>query len=190
MKLNHIAIFLLGGVLFLAGCEDAAKTGSDAAIKAGEEAFNAVKGDAMKYVPEQAKGLSDSIDAAKAAFAKQDYAGALSAAKDIAGKAKDLGPAAMKAKDEMTAGWGNLSGGMPKMVAGAEARVKTLTAQHKLPEGAGDKLEAVKKGWSDASDAFKSGNLADAMNKANAAKNQLTDLAGSLGMKPAAAAAK
>jgi len=187
MKIKHFSTLLLGGVLFLAGCEDAAKTASDAAIKAADEGFTAIKGDAMKYVPDQAKSLSDSIDAAKAAFAKQDYAGALSAAKDLPGKIKDLGPAAMKAKDELTAGWGGLSGGMPKMVADTEARVKTLTAQHKLPEGAAAKLDDVKKGWSDASEAFKSGNLADAMSKANAVKGQLTDLESSLGMKAAAA---
>jgi len=56
-----------------------------------------------------------------------------------------------------------------------------------LPEGAADKLEAVKKGWADASDAFKTGNMADAMTKANAVKGQLTELASSLGMKTAAA---
>ena len=92
MNLKHIAALLLGGILFLNGCEDAAKTGSDMAIKAGDEAFNAVKGDAMKYVPDQAKGVSDAIDTAKAAFAKQDYAGALSSAKDIAAKAEGPGP--------------------------------------------------------------------------------------------------
>ena len=183
MNLKHIAVFLLASVFFLAGCEDAAKTASDAAIKAGDEAFNAIKGDAMKYVPEQAKSMSDSLEAAKAAFAKQDYAGALSSAKDIAAKAKDLGPAAMKAKDDLTKGWGELSGGMPKLVQSAEARAKALTAAHKLPEGAADKLEAVKKGWAEASDSFKAGNLADAMTKANAVKGQLTELASSLGLK-------
>ena len=176
------------GVLFLAGCENAAKISADAAIKAGDEAFNAVKGDAMKYVPDQAKSVSDSLDAAKAAFAKQDYAGSLAAAKDVASKAKDLGPAAMKAKDELTAGWGNLSAGMPKMVAAAAARVKALTAAHKLPDGAAEKLEVVRTGWAQAGDAFKAGNLADAMSKGNAVKAQLTELASSLGMKTAVTA--
>lgn len=188
MNLRHVAGFLLGGVLFLAGCVDAAKTSADAAIKAGDEAFNAVKGDAMKYVPDQAKPISDSLDAAKAAFAKEDYAGALAAAKDVAANAKDLGPAAMKAKDELTAGWGNLSAGMPKMVADTEARAKALTKAHKLPEGAAEKLDAVQKGWAEASDAFKAGNLADAMSKGNAVKGQLMELASSLGVKTAAVA--
>ncbi len=183
MYLKHIAVLLLGGILFLNGCEDAAKTGSDVAIKAGEEAFNAVKGDAMKYVPDQAKAVSDSIDTAKAAFAKQDYAGALSSAKDIAAKAKDLGPAAMKAKDELTAGWGGMSAAMPKMVSGIEVKEKALAAAHKLPEGAADKLTAIKTGWGEATEAFKAGNLADAMSKANALKGQATELAASLGMK-------
>lgn len=65
----------MAGVQFLAGCQNAAKTSADAAIRAGDEAFNAVKGDAMKYVPDQAKSISDSLDTARAAFASRTMRG-------------------------------------------------------------------------------------------------------------------
>jgi hypothetical protein len=72
---------------------------------------------------------------------------------------------------------------MPKMVSGVEAKEKALAAAHKLPEGAADKLTALKNGWGEASDAIKAGNLADALTKATALKGQVTELATSIGMK-------
>ena len=183
MAFRHFAAFFLGGILFLAGCEDAAKTTSDDAIKATEEALNAAKGEANKYVPDQVKAVSDSIDQAKAAFAKQDYQAVISATKDIETKIRELGPAAAKAKDELAPAWKNISTTIPRLLDSASARVKALTAQHKLPEGASEKLDAIKKGWAESLESFKTGYLADATNKAVALKTQLMDLASSLGMK-------
>lgn len=184
MGFRHLAAFLLGGILFLAGCEDAAKSTSDAAIKATEEAFNAAKTEANKYVPDQVKAVSDSIDQAKAAFGKQDYQAVISATKDITAKIQELGPAAVKAKDELAPAWKNISATIPRLLDSAAARVKALTAQHKLPEGASEKFDAIKKGWAESLESFKTGYLADATTKAIAVKNQLMELAISLGMKP------
>ncbi len=44
----------------------------------------------------------------------------------------------------------------------------------------------MKQTWDDASAAFQSGKLQDAMTKAAAAKDKLTELQATLGMKPAA----
>ena len=74
---------------------------------------------------------------------------------------------------------------MPEMVAAAEARAKALTAAHKLPQGAAEKVDAVKKGWVEDGDAFKAGNIADSMCKVNAVQAHLTELASSLGTKTA-----
>ncbi len=74
---------------------------------------------------------------------------------------------------------------MPEMVAAAEARTKALTAAHKLPQDAPEKVDAVKKGWVEDGGAFKAGNLADSMSKGNAVQAHLTELASSLGTKTA-----
>ena len=77
---------------------------------------------------------------------------------------------------------------MPEMVAAAEARANALTAAHKLPQGAAEKVDAVKKGWAEAGDAFKAGDLADAMSKGNTVQAQPTEPASSPGIKTAGAA--
>ena len=188
MKLKHIMTCLFLAVLFLTGCEDAAKTGADAAIKAGQTAFDAVKDEAAKYVPTEAKGVADALASAKTAFEKQDYAGALTTAKDIAAKAGELGPAAMKAKEQLTSGWNDAAGSLPKMMTEVQTRATALSKAGKMPKEAADQLTAAKGAWEEASAAFKSGNLADAMAKANVAKNDLTEVAKALGVKVAAAA--
>ena len=101
MTVKQITIGVFASFALLTGCEDAAKMGADAAIKTGEAAIGAVKADAEKYIPGDAKSLTDALAKAKDAFAKQDYAGALAGAKELAEKAKDLGPAAMKAKEQL-----------------------------------------------------------------------------------------
>lgn len=187
MTVKQITIGVFASFALLTGCEDAAKMGADAAIKTGEAAIGAVKADAEKYIPGDAKSLTDALAKAKDAFAKQDYAGALAGAKELAEKAKDLGPAAMKAKEQLIAGWSGIASSVPKMMEQVEARAGALSKAGKLPPGAGDKLAAAKKSWDDASAAFKSGNFAEAMSKANSAKNDLTEVAGAVGVKMAAA---
>ena len=66
------------------------KAPAEQAIKAAEEALNAAKGEAMKFVPDQVKSVEDALKAAKDTFTKGDYAGATSAANAVAAKAKDL----------------------------------------------------------------------------------------------------
>ena len=79
-----------------------------------------------------------------------------------------------------------MSGSMPGLVATVQKKVDALTKSHKLPAGAADSLASVKQSWTDASTAFQSGQLSDAMAKASAAKAKLTELQTMLGMKPAA----
>ena len=59
-------------VLFAAACASDQKPAEEA-IKAAEGAIDAVKGEAVKYIPDQVKGLEDGLTAAKDAFAKKDY---------------------------------------------------------------------------------------------------------------------
>ncbi|MGA2965042.1 MAG: hypothetical protein ABSD64_02450 [Terriglobales bacterium] len=186
MKTKLVLAVILAGMMSFAACDNAKKTAADAAIKGAQTAYAAVADQANQYVPDQAKDTQTAIQSAKDAFDKGDYAGAFEASKALPEKVKALAAAAAAKKDELTAKWTEMSGSMPGLVTAVETKVNALTKSHKLPAGAADSLASIKQSWSDASAAFSSGQLSDAMAKASAAKAKLTELQTTLGMKPAA----
>jgi len=189
-----IAVVLVG-LMLVVGCSRD-KEPAEAAIKAAETAWSAAKGEAAKFVPDQVKAVEDGLKAARDAFEKKEYTQALNAAKDLPGKIKDIAAAAAAKKAELTKAWEEMTGGLPKMVEAIKSRVDILYASKKLPKGL-DKatLEGAKAGlgqimqtWTDAENAYKGGNIADALAKANAVKAKATEIMTSLGMQPPAAA--
>src|SRR5512137_1821494 len=186
-------LFIVIG-LFLAACGSGNKEAATVAIKAAEDSYGAVKGEVLKYIPDQAKGVEDAIKGAKENFDKGNFDAALAAAKAIPDKVKELTAAAAAKKTELAKSWEEMSGGMPKMLEVIKSRLDILSASKKLPEnmdkakleGAKGGYEAAAKMWDDAKTAFSGGNLADAMAKAKTVKEMTT-----LGMQvPAAAVTK
>lgn len=181
----------------LAACERG-KAPAEQAIKAAEGAYDTVKAEAMKYVPDQAKAVEDALNAAKDSFAKKDYAAATSAATAAAGKAKDLVAAVAEKKAELSKKWEDLSGGLPKMLDAIKGRVDTLSKSRKLPanldkakfEEAKNGLADANKVWDEANNAYKEGNLADALAKATTVKEKATEIMSTLGMQLPQAAQK
>jgi hypothetical protein len=177
-------------VLSLGACSSG-KAPAELAIKGAEEALNAGKAEAVKYVPDQVKSVEDSLKAAKEAFAKGDFAGATTAATSVAAKAKDLVAAAAAKKTELTKAWGEQSAGLPNMIAAIKSRVDVLSKSRKLPgnldkgklESAKNGLAEITKVWDEASNAFKEGSLADAMAKAKTVKEKALEIMTTLGMK-------
>jgi hypothetical protein len=186
MKSRLFVPTLLAVIMLFAACDTAKKNAAQAAIQGAQTAYSAVADQATQYVPDQAKDVQASIQAAKDAFDKGDYGAALEAAKNLPEKIKALGAAASAKKDELTAKWTEMSSAMPGLVAAVQTKMDALTKSHKLPAGAADNMASLKQTWSDASAAFQSGKLQDAMAKASAAKEKLTELQTTLGMKPAA----
>ena len=188
-----IGVATVVAAVFLVSCESADKAPAAAAITAAQSALDAVKGEAEKWVPDQVKSVESAIADARASFEKKDYKAALASAQAAAAKAKDLGPAATAAaakKAELTKAWENMSGGVPKMAEAIKSRVDILSQSKKLPAGLDkDKLEGAKAGlatlnqsWTEASDAFKSGNMTDAVAKATAAKAKAVEVMTALNM--------
>jgi len=183
--------------LALIACSTA-KAPADAAIKAADEALAGVKADASVYVPDQLKDVEDALATAKENFQKGEYQQALAGAKDLATKAKDLATAVAAKKDELTKSWQDMSGGLPGMMDAIQKRVGILSKSRRLPAGLDkDKFESAKASlatvtqtWTEASDAFKSGNLMDAVNKAKEVKDKATEIMNTLGMKVPEAAMK
>lgn len=186
MRNRIVLIAMLAGMTFFTACDNAQKVGADTAIKAAQTAYSAVADQANKYVPDQSKAVQDAIQSAKDSYDKGDYAAAFETAKTLPGKIKDLEAAASAKKDELTAKWKDLSSSMPGLVSAVQSKVDSLSKSHRLPAGAGDTLASVKQAWTDASAQFSSGQIPDALAKASAAKDQLTELATKLGVKPAA----
>jgi hypothetical protein len=179
----------------LAAC-NTAKAPADAAIKAADEALAGVRADASQYVPDQLKGVEDTLATAKDNFQKGEYQKALDGAKDLAAQAKDLAAAVAAKKDELSKSWQDMSGGLPGMVEAIQKRVDILSKSRKLPAGLDkDKFEAAKTSlaaitqtWTEASNAFQGGNLMDAVGKAKVVKDKAVEIMGMLGMQVPAAA--
>ena len=169
---------------------------TEAALKAAETSMNEVKADGARYAAEPTKGLMLSYTTAQDAFIKGDYKAAMEIAQGIPAKAKDVTAAVAARKDELTKTWTGLASTLPAQVEQIKTRVDALAAMKKLPKDMdAGKLDAAKaaladvtKAWGDASEAFKSGNLIDAVAKANAVKAKVADAMASLGLTPAAPA--
>ncbi len=173
------------------------KAPAEAAMKLADEAVASARAEAESLVPDDFKSLSDDLAAAKAAFAKGDYKGALAAAQSIQQKANEVTAKAKASKDELTASWNSLSESVPKMVEAISSRVGILSQSKKLPKGldatqftaAKDGLAAATSGWAEAQAAQAAGNWTAAIAKGNEVKAKATEVMGILGMSAAGAPA-
>ncbi len=172
---------------------------AEAALNTAQAAVDGVKADAAMYAPDQAKALLASMTGAREAFDKGDYKAALAAAQAIPAKAQEAATAVAAKKDELTKAWTELSASVPGMVEQVKTKVDALAAMKKLPKGMDrTKVEAsktelaeIEKAWGEATDAFKAGNLTDAVAKGKAVKARVGDAMSALGLtagEPAAAA--
>ena len=190
------AMGVLVVALLAAACTNADKAPAEAAIKAADGALAAVRGEAAKFAPDQLKAIEDGLASAKASFDKGDYTAALGAAKDLGAKASDLSSAIAAKKAELAKAWTDVSAGVPEMTAAIQSRVDILSQSKKLPAGLDkDKLETAKSGletlkqsWADASAAYSSGNITDAVSKAKAAKDKAVEIMSALNMQVPGAA--
>ncbi len=181
-------------VVIATGCASQ-KAPAEAAIASAETAFNAVQAEAVTYVPDQAKEISDAIAAAKDAVAKGDYQAALTSAQALPAKITDLTAAVTAKKTELTATWTGLSTSLPKMVEAIQSRIGMLSKSKKLPAGLDKaKFEEAQAGlttctstWTEATTAFGAGNLTDAVAKAETVKAKAAEVMGLLNMQVPAA---
>ena len=166
------------------------KAPAEQAIKAAEAAVAEVRTEAGKWLPDQVRALDASLASVKDKFAKGDYKAVLAEAPAIASRAKEVAAAATTKKAEITKVWEQLSANLPQLVAAAKSRVDILSQSKKLPATVSkEKFEAAKagvadatKGWEDANAAFKSGNVADAVARADTVKKRTVEAMEALGM--------
>ncbi len=186
-------VVVLAGLLLAACASDQGP--AETALKAAEGALNSAAAEAAKYVPDQVKAAQDQLKGLKDSLAKGDYKAVLSGAGDLTAKVQAMGSAVAAKKAELAKSWQDVSSGLPKVVDAIKSRVDILSKAKKLPatvdkaavEGAKSGLEAIDKTWNDAQASFKSGNVADALAKAQTVKAQAAALMTKLGMEVPAA---
>jgi hypothetical protein len=181
-------LLIVIGVLIVACAAN--KEPAAAAIKSAESGFIAVKGELVKYVPDQAKGVEDAIKAAKENFDKGNYDAALDTAKAVPDKVMMLAIAVAAKKAELTRSWEEISGGMPGMLDSIKERLGILSASKRLPktldkdklEGTKADFEAAAKMWDEAKSTFSGGDMVDAIAKAKTVKEKAMEVMKNLGM--------
>ena len=167
------------------------KGAAEKAIAAADTALQAVSADAKMYVPDQFTAASDQLAAARSDLDARKYGDALSKAQDAAATVTALGPAIAAKKSELAANWKALSDSLPTMVQAIQKKVDELSKMRRLPAGMSAKtltdakaaLESMTGTWGQAMDAYKAGNVMDAVAKANTVKSSATETMKTLGMK-------
>ena len=170
-------------ILFLAACGSSNKEPATAAIKAAEAAFTASRGEAEKFVPDQAKSVEDTIKIAKASFEKGKFDDALNIAMAAQEKVKEMNAAVAARKANLAKNWEEITGGVPEMLDAIKSRLDTLKASKRLPKSLDkDKLEGAEKHyeiaatiWDVAKSFFSEGNIADAIAMAESAKEDAVE---------------
>ena len=191
-KLTWVSCVLLGIALLGAGCRNAQKEATEAAINAAQAAITAGQDEATKYVPDQLEATQTALQSAKDALAKGDDQAALAAAQDAESKAKNLAAAAAAKKDEWTKAWADLSESVPKSLDKVKAKLNAYEHGAHKPAGldkskladAKEQFELTKQDWADAGTAETQGALGDAMKKAADVKDGLAKLEEILDVKP------
>lgn len=168
---------------------------AEAALKLAENAYGAIRTEAEKYAPDQARAIQDSLKSARAALGKSDYAGVMQQAQALTTKISGLGGAIAAKKSELTKAWTTMSAEMPKMVDAVKAKVDTLSKSARLPAGVTkEALANAKAGlattgqhWAEALAAAASGDVATAVARARAVQASLANMMQSLNMQARAA---
>jgi chromosome segregation ATPase len=166
------------------------KEPAEAAVKAAQDAFAAVSGDAMKYVPDQARAIQNGLTSAQDALTKGDYAAALTQAQALPAQITAVGAAVSAKKAELTTAWNSMSAGLPKMIDALKSRVDTLSKSKGVPAGltketianAKTGLATVTQTWTDATAAATAGDIQAAVTQANDVKAKVIELMKSLNM--------
>ena len=183
---HQFGLAVLGLLVAGTGC---AKSSAESAIDGAEKVVAGMQVQAEQLAPGDLKAINDSIAAMKARVASGDYSGALMGARQATNIARDLSIGLPARKDQLTASFTALSAELPKQLETVLAKVNLFVSQKKLPKGtdparvAALKTEAAGWGaaWTAATDAFKAGNLADAVGKGTVLKNRLATVMTALG---------
>jgi hypothetical protein len=151
--------------------------------------LNSVSVDAQKYVPDQFTQAQSKVAVLTASFEKKDYTAVLAGAPAVLAEVKGLAGAAAAKKDEMVKALGNewrsLAASVPQSLGAVQTRIDALSKTKHVPKDvdlgvAKSALADATSAWDKAQEAFKSGNLADAVTAAKDAQGKISSAAAAL----------
>lgn len=189
-RIHSAAAIMLVLGLFVGALGCSGKTAATAAVTAAQTAFDATKDKLASVMPEETQKLADAIAAAKADLDQGKYKEAMEAAKVLPAQVQQLGEAAAKKTEELTASWTSMSTELPAAISAVQSKVDALSKSKKLPAGmdkaglAGiqNSLQEANQLWTSAQTAFKSGNLAEAMKMVGTIKTAIVGAMTALGI--------
>jgi hypothetical protein len=173
------------------------KEPAEKALAQVESAITAVKDDAGKYASSDLQGVEATLSDLKDKLGKGDYKSVLADVPKLTAAVDSLKQTVANKKAEAEAAmaaatteWNSLSADVPKMVDAIQSRVDILGKSKKLPKNVSQEafdaaksgLDSMKATWADASSAFTSGDPVGAVAKANAVKQQGSEVLQKLGM--------
>lgn len=174
----------------VAACGDGGKSAAASALDAARESFDTVRADARTFVPDEEEAVEDALERAANALGRGEYAHVLSEAQTLVPKIATLRAAAVTKRGELTKAWTAMDAGLPAAVASIRARVDALSNAKTRPASVSkDALAAARTGvdvlnaaWTSANDAFRRGNLAEAVAQGHRIKSKAAEVTASLGM--------
>lgn len=176
---------LLAGML-LAAC-GGQKEPAEKAIASAEAGIAKIRDDAARFVPDDLKDLEASLQGMKDNLAKQNYPAVLQAARSLNTRIATVSTsvAAMKTEAEATTAqlteqWNSLSEEVPELVERVTARVESISKSNKLPKDVDQAMfdhiktesASMAQNWQQALGAFSNGNMQEAVDMAQVAKDK------------------
>ncbi len=187
---HTVTLVALVALFVMAGCSQD-KQLADTAIKSAEQALTGMAADAQAYMPEQYTAAQDALAAAKQSFEQGHYKEALAAAQELTAMAPEMASTLATKKEEMSQAWADMSANMPAMMTAIQAEMDKVAKTKRYPSG----MDAAKfqelttmvgtlnQTWTDATNAFSAGNVAEAVNKGMMVHEGTTTCMNMLGMK-------
>jgi hypothetical protein len=195
-RLAHRLIVLLFMGLVLSACGNQQEPARQA-IESAEQRIAAIREDAEVYLPEELGQMEASLAAMKANYEKGDYSAVLTAKRVLDTSLANATSTIESQKGDMEAmtaeltnQWNTLSEELPEIVETVTARVESLSKTGKLPKDVDQAtFERVKadtkvmsERWQQALGAFSAGNMEEAVDNANAARDKASAIQATLGM--------
>jgi len=170
----------------------ASRQQADDALKAAESAITAQHADAMRFAPEAFAAVMDTYTAARAAYAEDDWAAAITAADAAAARARQMAPAIAAGKERAAARWPALQDSVSAMLSALGQRLGEAQRTRRYAEGmtaadvraAQAEVDSLSAGLDKARTAFDRGELADAMHAAERVRMQAGALMSAVGLRP------
>ncbi len=177
------------GLAALAACTGARRA-AESALAAADSAIAALPAEAQNISPEQVKTLNEAVKVGRQAIEAGDYEAASTSLYGLAEQAQALVDSLPSRRAALTAEMDTLAIAMPRNLEGIKVELDKIARTRRLPAGldqqqlqeAKDTHATAGPLWADITQAFASGKLADAMDRAHDLKARVSRVMLSLGM--------